>query len=98
MLRRLFLFFIIILALAVTAMFAAINPGTVTVDLAFRAFETQKALAFTVAFGLGWGFGILCAGLALLKSTADRRRLKRGLKLAESEVSALRSMPMQDAD
>ncbi len=98
MIRKLFLFLVIILALALTAMFAAINPGTVTVDLAFRAFETQKALAFTIAFGLGWAFGIICAGLTLLKSAAERRRLNRGLRLAESEVSALRSMPMQDAD
>ena len=55
------------------------------------------ALAFTVVFGLGWLFGLLSAALALLQSAREKRRLKRDLTYAESELSTLRRLPVQDA-
>ncbi len=59
---------------------------------------TFASLALTVAFGAGWLFGMLSAGLVLLKSVGERRRLNKSLRLAEAEVKTLRSMPIQDAD
>ena len=79
-------------------MFAAVNPGPITLDLAFTTVELQKSLAMTLVFGAGWAFGLLCAGIVLLRSLAKRRRLRRSLRLAEEEVRALRSLPIQDAD
>ena len=36
--------------------------------------------------------------MALIRMTRERRRLRRDLKLAEAEVSSLRSLPLQDAN
>ena len=43
-------------------------------------------------------FGLISAGVALLRLSRERRRLRRELKLAEAEVKSLRSLPLHDAD
>lgn len=96
---RNFLFFLVVFSgLLVATVFAALNPGLISLDLAFTETEVQKSLALTITFGAGWLFGLLSAGLLLLKSFNERRNLRKSLSLAEAEVRTLRSMPMQDAD
>jgi len=96
---RNFLFILFVVAgLLFATIFAALNPGTTTLDLAFTEQEVPKSLAFALAFLFGWLFGLLCAGLVLMKSANDRRRLRKSLNLAEEEVRTLRSMPLHDAD
>lgn len=98
MARNLLFFLVVIFGLLLATVFAALNQGVIPLDLAFTEVEMQKSLALTVAFGLGWLFGLVSAGLVLLKSLGERRRLRRSLSLAEAEVRNLRSMPIQDAD
>ncbi|RMF98173.1 MAG: hypothetical protein D6727_03640 [Gammaproteobacteria bacterium] len=98
MLRNLVYFLILLLVLLLVTAFAALNPGSLALDVGFRTIEIQKSLALTLAFAAGWLFGIGCAGLLLLKSAGERRRLRKSLRLAESEVKALRNLPIQDAD
>lgn len=98
MLRNLVFFFVLLAILLLATVFAALNPGPLALDLALTEVEIQKSLALTLAFAAGWIFGLLCAGLVLLKSLNDRRRLRRSLRLAEAEVSTLRRLPLQDAD
>ena len=74
MARNLLFFLLAILGLLVATVFAALNPGLITLDLAFTETEVQKSLALTVAFGAGWVFGLLCAALVLLQSVTERRR------------------------
>jgi uncharacterized membrane protein YciS (DUF1049 family) len=82
----------------VAVVFAATNPGLIELDLAFARLELQKSLAFVLFLGVGWVFGILCAGFLMLKMFAERRRLRKSLELAEAEVKSLRSMSVQDAN
>jgi len=98
MLRKLIFVFVFIGVLLIAIAFAALNPGPITLDLAFAETETQKSLALILAFGAGWLFGLFCAGLILLKTLNERRRLRKSLNLAEAEVRNLRSLPIQDAD
>ena len=98
MARNFLFFLIVILGLLLATIFAALNPGPITLDLAFTETEVQKSLALTVAFGIGWLFGLVSASLVLLKSVNERRRLRRSLSMAEAEVRNLRSMPLNDAD
>lgn len=93
MVRRILLPLTLFLVLALAVIFAALNPGAVTVDLGFTEARLQKSLALALAFGAGWLFGILCLAAVLLRMTLDRRRLRKSLRLAEGEVHALRSMP-----
>ena len=98
MLKRIGLAILILLIVIVMATFTANNTGMVDIDLAFAEVHTSVPLAFTVTFALGWLFGILCLGFYLLKLLNERRILRRTLRLSESEVSSLRSLPLSDAD
>lgn len=98
MARNLIFFLLIVLVLLLAIIFAALNPGLIELDYAFGEMEVQTSLALTLAFGLGWLFGLLCAGIVLLKTLNERRKLRKSLRLAEAEVKTLRSMPIQDAD
>jgi uncharacterized integral membrane protein len=98
MLRSAFYALILLLFLGVAALFAALNPGRVSLDFAFWATDVDKSVALMGALAVGWLFGLLCAAMALLRLWNQRRRLQRALRLAEQEVQALRSMPVQDAD
>ena len=98
MLKRIGLAILILLIVVVMATFTANNPGTIDVDLAFKRFETPIPLAFTVAFALGWFFGVLSIGFYVLKLVNERRVLRRSLRMSESEVTSLRNLPLSDAD
>jgi len=93
----LYLVLLIVVLLAATA-FAALNPFPITLDLAVGTVEVQASLAMIIAFGAGWAFGMLCAGIALVRSMGERRRLRRSTDMAQAEVRALRSLPGQTAD
>ncbi len=98
MFRNILFFLVLLLALLLVTAFAALNPGLIHLDLAFFETEVKKSLALTVAFGVGWLFGLICAGLVLIKLINERRQLRKSLGLAEAEVHTLRNIPIQDAD
>lgn len=98
MLKRIGLAILIVLIVIVMATFTANNTGMIDIDLAFAQVTTSIPLAFTVAFAIGWLFGVLCIGFFALKLVNERRVLRRSLKITESEVSSLRSLPISDAD
>jgi len=98
MLRYVLFIFLVLFVFLTAVVFAASNPGMLVLDLAFTQFEMQKSLAFILFLGIGWLFGVLCAGFLLLKMLSERRQMRKALELAEAEVKSLRSMPMQDAN
>ena len=98
LLRTIAYLLLLVLVLVLVVVFAALNPGPMSLDLAFGTYEMQKSLAMTLAFAGGWVFGLLCAGIVLLRGYTERRRVSRQLRMAEEEVRALRSLPIQDAD
>jgi uncharacterized membrane protein YciS (DUF1049 family) len=98
MLKRIGLALLVILIVVVMATFTANNTGTIDIDLAFARINTSIPLAFTVAFALGWLFGVLSIGIYVLKLVNERRVLRRALRVSESEVSSLRNLPLSDAD
>jgi uncharacterized integral membrane protein len=83
---------------ALAAVFAALNPGRISIDYAFGAVETERSVAIIGALVVGWLLGLGSAAAALWRHAVERRRLQRALRLAEQEVEALRSIPVQDAD
>lgn len=98
MFRTVLFWFCLLAIMALAATFATLNPGRIRLDFAFAVFELEQSVALIAAAAVGWAFGLLCAGLALLRLLQQRRSLRRSLRLAEQEVQALRSMPVQDAD
>ena len=98
MLKRIGLATLIFLIVIIMVTFAANNPGTIDIDLAFTKFPTSIPVAVAVTFAVGGLFGVLCIGFFALKLVNERRALRRSLKTTESEVSSLRSLPISDAD
>ena len=98
MLKRIGLAIVIVFIVIVVATFTANNTGSIDIDLAFTAVTTSIPLAFAVTFALGWLFGLLSIAFYVLKLINERRILRRSLRMSESEVSSLRSLPISDAD
>ena len=88
---------VLFIVIAVFA-FSSANSGEIEVDLLFGAVTTSVPMAFTVAFALGWLFGLGCMSLWAFKMYNERRTLRRSLRVSESEVSSLRNLPLTDAD
>jgi len=97
-LKRIGVALLIILIFSAMVVFTAGNPGDVSLKLLHWEINTPVSLAFTVAFAVGWLFGVICMGLFALKTFNERRNLRRSLRLSENEVSSLRSLPLSDAD
>lgn len=98
MLKRAVIGVVIVLIAGAMFVFTDANKGDVDVHLLFTEVSTSLPLAFTVAFAVGWLFGILCMSFWALKLINERRLLRRALKVSESEVSTLRNLPLSDAD
>lgn len=98
-LRRAAFAALVLVAVSAAALFTFNNPGRIDVDVGFALLEGVPAsVAFAAAFALGWIFGILSAAVTLLRMSADRRRLRRELRVTEAEAANLRSLPLPDAD
>jgi uncharacterized membrane protein YciS (DUF1049 family) len=98
-LRRLLVVTLILIAAAVAALFAFNNPQRMDVDIGVARLESVPAsVAFATAFALGWAFGLGSAGFALLRISAEKRRLRRELRLTEAQARSLRDLPLSDAD
>ncbi|HSG65002.1 MAG TPA: lipopolysaccharide assembly protein LapA domain-containing protein [Gammaproteobacteria bacterium] len=89
----------LLVAVLLTAVFAYSNPARVPIDFGIVRLEAVPVpLAFAVCLAIGWVLGLASAGTAVLRISRERRRLRRQLRLAEAEVSSLRSLPLHDAD
>lgn len=98
MIRSVLVSILVLVFVGLAGIFAALNAGRVSLDFAFFAIEIEKSLAMIGAVVVGWAFGLACALFGILRLLAQRRSLRRALRLAEQEVQALRSLPVPDAD
>jgi uncharacterized membrane protein YciS (DUF1049 family) len=80
------------------AVLAFSNPTPVAIDIGLIRFErVSLTVALAITFALGWLFGMLSAGAALLRNAAEKRRLRKELQYAEAEISTLQALKTQDA-
>ena len=98
MIRKIAIALLILLIFALMLWFTRINPDLIKIDLAFGTIEPSISMAFAVTFVLGWIFGLACTAVFIIRLVNERRRLRKSLRIAESEVSSLRSLPIADAD
>ena len=97
-LRRIAFVLLLVCFMLAAAIFAYSNPQSIAVDIGLTRFEqVSMAAAFAVVFIAGWVLGIVSAGLALWRSAGEKRRLKRDLRYAETELSSVRQVPIDDA-
>ncbi len=98
MLKRIAVIFLFLVILVIMWVFTWLNPGLVTIDLAFDTVETSIPLVFTVTFIMGWLFGLLCTAIFAARLVNERRQLRKLLRTSETEVHTLRNLPIIDAD
>jgi uncharacterized integral membrane protein len=92
--RRLVSAAVLIVLMLLTGVFAYSNPQPIDIDIGLTRFEAvPMALAFAVTLALGWLLGVFSAGLALWRSTGEKRRLKQDLKFAEAELRTRQPPP-----
>lgn len=94
MLRRALFVVAMVTIVVLVAMFVYSNPEPIDVDVGLARFEgVSMATVFAAVFACGWVFGLVCAGLALWRSAGEKRRLRRDLQYAETELRSLRKLP-----
>jgi len=98
MLKKAGLIVFLLLIFGVMIVFSYLNTGDVEINLAFFSVSTSVSIAFTMTLALGWLLGVVSMGLYALRIANERRTLRRALRISESEISSLRSLPLSDAD
>ncbi|MCK5325176.1 MAG: LapA family protein [Woeseiaceae bacterium] len=98
MLKKAGLIILLLIIFGVMIVFTHLNTGDVEVNLAFVSITPSISIAFTVTLALGWLFGVASMGIFALRMANERRTLRRALRISESEVSSLRSLPLSDAN
>lgn len=98
-LRKLLILAVFALFALAAAVFAYANRELISIDVGFaRIDDVSMTVAFAVTFMIGAVFGLFCAGIAMLRIAQERRQLRRRLRSAETELTSLRSAPLQDAN
>jgi putative membrane protein len=92
-LRRLILIVLSAATILVAALFAWLNPGKLTLDLAFVQVDVRIAIAFVITLAIGWALGWLSTTGYLFALLREQRRLRASARLAERELETLRSSP-----
>lgn len=98
MLKRIGVIALVLVLFVLMAWFTSINPGVMNIDLAFGTIQPSIPVALAVTFLLGWGFGLLSMTFFSWRLVNERRRLRTALRNSESEVTSLRSLPIDDAN
>ena len=98
MFRRVLTLIVVVIAVVFAAVFATLNTEIIQVDLLFARYELAQSFVIIGALIIGVILGLAIASLFLLRVTSERRKLRRALSTAETEITSLRSLPLQNAD
>jgi uncharacterized integral membrane protein len=98
MVRTLLLLLAVVLLFLVVVVFSLSNPGTMELDLAVGKYEVKTAVAFAVAVAGGWLWGVISVLSYVFRLLGERRRLRKQIRVANTELNNLRALPMHDAN
>lgn len=88
---------ILCLVVLVGVVFAVLNAQPVLLNYYFGTREMPLSLVFILALIVGSVLGILASISLLIRSRREMQKLRKAAKLAEKEVTNLRSLPIRDA-
>lgn len=86
-----------LLVIVLGASFAYQNSDSVTVYLWVRSYEVGLPFVVYFALAIGWVVGVLSVSGVIVRQLREVRRLRRAVKLAETEINNLRSIPIRNA-
>lgn len=80
-------FIVLLLIIMVLAMvFVALNPQSVTLELAWFNFKLRLGLLMVITFAIGLLVGVMIRGAWVADLLSERGRLRRALKAAEAKA------------
>ncbi|MEL7285473.1 MAG: LapA family protein [Pseudomonadota bacterium] len=97
MIRRILTLVILISVLIAAAVFASVNTDVIVVDFLFDQYELPQSIVIIGALIVGTLIGLLSASIFVVRFMTERRKLRKALRNAETEISSLRSLPLHDA-
>jgi len=87
---------VLLLVIALGLTFSVMNAEPVNLDYYFGSAAIPLALLLVAAVVLGALLGVIASLGVIFRLKRDNNRLRRGVRLAEKEVSNLRSLPLRD--
>ena len=93
---RIFNYILLVIILIVGVSFAGLNSGSVSINYYVGVWKLPLSLLIVISFAIGCLMGLLAGTTLYLRLKSQNFQLKNRIKLAEKEVSNLRTMPLQD--
>ncbi len=87
---------LVIIILIVGVSFAGLNSESVSINYYVGVGKLPLSLLVVITFAIGCLIGLLVGIAMYLRLKSQNFRLKNRIKIAEKEVSNLRTMPLQD--
>lgn len=87
---------LLILILLIGVSFSVLNSGSVSINYYVGISKLPLSFLMVLTFAVGCILGLLVGMVMYLRLKSQNYRLKNRIKLAEKEVSNLRTMPLQD--
>ena len=97
LMKRIITFVLLLLVSLLGLTFALMNSETVQIDYYLGSVHAPLSLVVVIAIILGAGFGVLASMGVVLGQKRELARLRKSNRLAQQEVSNLRSLPLKDS-
>jgi len=94
--KRIVTFALLLLVALLGLSFALMNAEPVQLDYYFGTLKAPLSLVVVIAIIIGAGLGVLASMGIVLGQKRELAKLRKSVKIAEEEVSNLRSLPLKD--
>lgn len=95
--KRIIVFALLLLVSLLGLSFALMNAEPVNLDYYFGVMNAPLSLVVVIAIVIGAGLGVFASMGIVLSQKRELAKLRKSAKIAEEEVSNLRSLPLKDA-
>lgn len=94
--KRIITYLLALLVALVVLSFAVMNAAPVHLDYYFSSVDAPLSLIVVIAITVGACMGVLSMVGIVLRQRREIGKLRKSVKLAEQEVTNLRTMPLRD--
>jgi putative membrane protein len=95
--KRIVIFAVLLLVMLLGLSFALMNANSVRLVYYFGEVQAPLSLVVVLAIALGAFLGVLASMGMVVGQKREIAKLRKSVKIAEEEVSNLRSLPLKDS-
>lgn len=95
--KRIVIFAVLLLVMLLGLSFALMNANSVRLMYYFGEVQAPLSLVVVLAIALGAFLGVLASMGMVVGQKREIAKLRKSVKIAEEEVSNLRSLPLKDS-